>query len=573
MPGKWRSDNSPWVKGFLEAFSDPNVSELVTMCSAQSAKTQMVMVALFWAVAESPGPIQWVMAAADEAKEFARTRLIPEVLNCKPVAALLASEPGLTSIDFIGSAFLMTGANSKSKLQSNPKRYLFLDEVRNYPPGAYEMVRKRVRSFRNSKICTISTPDKTNDPVHRAYLDGNQQCWHFACPACGHEQQLHFRQFKWDKNETTRPEGRWDFDKLADTIRFECEKCAHPIKDTPSNRRMVCGGGWIAMNPDAPRNRVSFHWNAFLPPWVRWRDNVVEFITSYSVLKNGDHESYKSFINETLGEPWEDRLKEVTDFGALEHRRASYSLGEPTPDGWVPILSIDVQKDHYRYVCRAVGPLGASRLVAFGSVTATADDAELDALPGKLGVDAGNVCIDSGHAAARVYRICMRNGWKAFKGNDTEYFTAKINDADGHEKKVRRLWVLAYVDPALGMKSDGPRRPKPIKLFHWSNPGIKDVVAEWMAGLGPDWCIPNDDTEQMRDYISQVTAQRRVEQVDAKGTVRHVWMQTRRDNHYGDCEEMIAVAMLAKRLVGRSPGDPKPGKPAPASAEATGYED
>ena len=216
MPGKWRSDNSPWVREILEAFADPMVNELATMCSAQSAKTQTLLVALFWAVAESPGPIQWVMAAADEAKEFARTRLIPEVRQCKIVNDRLGGkEPGLTSIDFPGAAFLLTGANSKSKLQSNPKRYLFLDEVRNYPAGAYEMVKKRVRSFRNSKTCTISTPDKTNDHVHRAYLSGDQRTWHFACPACKHEQQLLFKNLKWDENETTRPEGQWNFATVA----------------------------------------------------------------------------------------------------------------------------------------------------------------------------------------------------------------------------------------------------------------------------------------------------------------------------------------------------------------------
>lgn len=572
MPGRWRSDNSPWVREVLEEFANPLVRELVVRCSAQSAKTQTLLVALFWAIKNAPGPVQWVMAAADEAKEFVRTRLNPEIRRCKPVNDLLGGrEPGLTSTDFPSAALWITGANSKSKLQSNPKRYLFLDEVRNYPRFAYEMVKKRVRSFRNSITCTISTPDRVGDQVDRAYLQGDQRCWHFACPKCGHEQQLAFKQLKWDENEITRPNGQWDFDKLAETIRFECSACSHPLPDTPVNRRLIYAGRWIRMNPRASESKVSFTWNALLPIWVRWRDVVEEFITSYAVLKLGDHEPYKTFINETLGEAWEDRLKEVTDFGALEHRRGNYSLGDPCPEGWTPIMAIDVQQDHYRFVVRAFGPLGASRLIAFGKVIATATDEELDALPAKYGVAPGDTVIDSGHAAARVYRICMRNKWKAFKGNDSEYFTAKVKDEHGNEKTVRRLWVLSYVDPTLGMKSTGPRRPKPIKLYHWSNPGVKDVVAEWMKGLGPDWTIPSDDSAEMRDYISQVTAQKRVEQINAKGEVRYVWIQTRKDNHYGDCEEMIGVAAMAKKLVGRPPARPRQAAAEPV--EESGFEE
>ena len=132
MPGKWRSDNSPWVREPMEVFANSGVNEISIMCAAQSSKTQTIMCLLMWSVSQDPGPIQWVMAAMDEAKVFARTRLLPTIAACPTVGALLGGvEPSLTEIPFPGAAFLLTGANSKSKLQSNPKRYLFLDEVRN----------------------------------------------------------------------------------------------------------------------------------------------------------------------------------------------------------------------------------------------------------------------------------------------------------------------------------------------------------------------------------------------------------------------------------------------------------
>jgi hypothetical protein len=41
--------------------------------------------------------------------------------------------------------------------------------------------------------------------------------WHFECPACHQLQPLKFEQLKWDSNDTTKPEGKWRFDVLADT--------------------------------------------------------------------------------------------------------------------------------------------------------------------------------------------------------------------------------------------------------------------------------------------------------------------------------------------------------------------
>ena len=554
MPGRWRSDNSPWVKEPMEVFADSGVNELAVMCAAQSSKTQTIMCCLMWAVSQDPGPMQWVMAAADEARGFARTRLLPTLRNCDAVNALLGDEePGLTEINFPGAAFLLTGANSRSKLQSNPKRYLFLDEVRNYPPGAYEMVRKRVRAFWNGKICTISTPDKADDHVHRAYLAGDRRQWHFECPHCGQLQTLVFRQLKWDENDVTRPGGRWDFDELAKTVRYECiGGCGRPIPDLPAHRKHIASRGrWVRTNVTAPSNKVSFQWSALLPPWVKWRDIVEEFISSYAVLKLGDFEPYKSFVNETLGEPWEDRLKEVTDFGALAHRRGVYTLSERGADGTVAfswpeeksrLLAVDVQKDHFRFVCRAFGPGGASRLVAFGRVDT---EAELAELPTKLGVPAYNVMLDSGHEAARVYRICSKQRWKAMKGTPHEYFPA----VDGEGKRIRRMWSLTHADPALGTPQQG--KVKPIRLYLWSNPAVKDMLAEWMNGLGPDWTIALDEGAAMRDYIRQVTAEQRVEKTDARGRVSYEWVQVRRDNHYWDCECMITVAAFIAKLVGQ----------------------
>ena len=142
----------------MEAFADNRIRELSIMCSAQSGKTQMVMILLAWAIAEDPGPAMWVQAAQDEAKTFAKTRLMPTLEACPPVAALFPEDrhsKTTLEINFASMPLVINGASSQSKLQSKPIRWLLLDEVRNYPPGAFEMVSKRTRAFWNGRKVLI----------------------------------------------------------------------------------------------------------------------------------------------------------------------------------------------------------------------------------------------------------------------------------------------------------------------------------------------------------------------------------------------------------------------------------
>ena len=173
MPGRWRSDNSPWVKEAMEAVADNRVSDIAIKCSAQSSKTQTFLNLACCCVSEDPGPAMWVMAAKDEAEAFVRDRVAPTFKNCRPVEAAKIRESKL-EFTFATMPFYFVGAGSPSKLQSKPIRWLFLDEVRNYSPGALDTVLKHTRAFWNSRRLIISTPDLENDSVDRAYKAGDQ---------------------------------------------------------------------------------------------------------------------------------------------------------------------------------------------------------------------------------------------------------------------------------------------------------------------------------------------------------------------------------------------------------------
>lgn len=542
FPGKFRSDTAPWTKQIMEDYANNTISDISVMCAAQSSKTQTIMILLAWSIAEDPGPAMWVLAANDEARTFCRTRLMPTLEMCEALKPLLPNERGgirSTEIDFASMPLVVNGANSKSKLQSKPIRWLLLDEVRNYPPGALDMVMKRTRAFWNSRTVIISTPDKQHDEVHQAFLAGNQNHYYVPCPKCSARFVMKWEQMKWDKDENTMPNGAWNFDRLAPTIRLECPHCQHRIYDRPQERwRLAKSGVWMPHNPDAPSNRTSYTWSAILPPWVKWRDLVEEFLQAHKSLTWHDHEKLKSFVNETLGEPWEDSMRDIRDYSWLEDRKAPYVFRSSWESEHRRFLTVDVQKDHLRALCRAWALGGASRLMDYCRI---ANWDELRDYIKDLRVSNEDVAVDTGYNASLVYQEIVRSDyqWKAMKGDSASAYS---------HNGVRHCWTSSLADPAIGTSDQG--KLKPVRLFLWSNPLTKDTLMQHMMGRAAPWEIPNDIGTE---YLDEITAEMREERVDAKGRVSYEWIQVRRDNHALDCECMNLVAALITRVAMTTP--------------------
>lgn len=544
--GLWSSALSPWAREVMEVFPDNEIKEISIMCAAQSAKTQTMICMICWALNEDPSTAMWVTSTNDEANYFFKTRLTPTLRTCKPLADQLQGRHSITKLEVSlpAASLIVTGSSSPSKLQAKPVRWLFLDEVRNYPQGALEMALKRTRAYWNSRTLVVSTADTENDAVHRAYLAGDQGKWAVPCPACSKFHLLLWDQIRYDSGEEMRDEdGNYDFDSIADTIRWACPACGHEGKDEPVLRRLFADGGkFISQNPKAPRGRRSFHWNALLPTWVRWRDLVEEWVLAQHAMRRGDISPLKDFINESLGEPWEDRLGVVEESDALLQRRGEYQIGEDWDEEVVRFMGVDKQAKggtHYWWCIRAFANEGAeSRLIDYGKVYS---ETELLEIAESHKVQSRFCLMDCGYDYSTVLKFCHTNGWRPFRGDAQKQFRAK----DESGRVVRQIWssTSAYVD--FGTKAH--RLKRSLRIYLWSNPSVKDLLQELIMGMVGKWTLPQDVDSA---YVKQLTAEVRVEMKDAKGRVGYEWRKIRKDDHLRDCESMIIVAALATRKLG-----------------------
>jgi len=542
---RWSSEDAIFVRQIMEDLADEGVNEITCICSAQSAKTLTMLASLAWIIAEDPGPILWVTSNVQEAKKFAKSRLLPLLERCAPVAAKLPvgrSHKMTCELYFPGAPLIICGAESEASLQSTPFRYVFLDEARSYPPGAIEMVSQRFASYtHNWKKFIFTTPAKEGDAVHQSFLAGDQRHWLVPCPECAHEHEMEWGDdttkggLHWDKSPDTYDEerGQYRFDALQETIRYDCwnPECTHRWTDTPEDRKYISSHGrWVARNTNAPSNSRSYTWSALLPWWRGWRTQVRQFILANKALEWTDYVPLQSHMNETRGQVWTDKLKFANDEKYFGKRKASYKSLEKWEHEVRRFMSVDVQGKggrHFYYVIRAWGLMGRSRLISHGIAYSWEELAQV-ALTHTVSPD--NVVIDSGAWAPEVYKAVVSSGyrWKAFKADDKDSFRS-----DG----LAWLYSKTAADPAIGTNQQGKVRP--IDLYMWAKYGVRDRLYAFLHGTIGDWQVFDDVAEE---YILQVCTWDQRTRQNRYGTEYQEWYQKRPDDHYCDCEQMQVVA-------------------------------
>lgn len=568
---KWDSSQSIFLRQITEDFKNPAVNEITCMCSAQSAKTETLIALLLWAIAEDPGPILWVTTNQGEARKIARMRIMPAIDMCAPVITKVPDgryDRTTTTIYFPGAPLVICGADSPANLQSTPYRYIFLDEVRSWKPGAVQMVSKRTRSFPHSyKKVVVSTPSVANDQMHRFYLAGSQNQWHCKCPDCKAEFALDWGDrksaggLKWDENDETVKDGKIVFDRLLETVRYKCPGCAKEWRDNPKDRKLLSNSGkWVSQNRKHAKNVRSYQWNALLPWWPSWTDQVKEYHEAMAAFRIGAFQPLKDHYNETRGQVWTDEFRFAKDLGTIDERVGDYDITafqamaaaiEPSPmrrvrftvDGFEVsriIMTNDVQGKggrHFWSVIRAWGPTGRSRRLASAKLYTIV---EINQMAREWGVSPDDIVIDAAHWATEVYGYVLQSEcrWKAFRGDHREFFTEA-----SPEGPVKSITNVSWVDPAQGTRDEG--RFGNIPLYHFSKPSTCDLLDSYLYGIIPGWEIDKGADEV---YRLQVMAYYRHISVDKNGNEKFEW-RSKREEHLADCERMqIAAAKLTGLL-------------------------
>lgn len=545
-PGRWRTSRTEYLRGVMDAFTDPTVRKVVVTKAAQVGYTEVLNNVVGYFIDRDPSSIMVIQPSIQMGETWSKKRLAP-MLRDTPCLRGKVKDPKSRDSDntilekgFPGGYLTIVGANAPSGLASRPIRVVLADEVDRYPPSAgtegdpLTLGAKRQASFWNRKTLVGSTPvDKGTSVVEREYLASDMRRFYVPCPYCEHAQVLHWRGVVWDRDENG--------DHRPETARYLCEECGALWTDA-ERWRAIGRGEWRSTRPF--NGTAGFHIPGFLSPWLTLREIVQDFLDSRPYPSK-----FKTFVNTVWGEPWEER-GERSDPATLRERVEAYSATSLPEDVKIVTAGVDHQDDRLEVTFVGWGEGEEAWVISHhvlpGEVgEPTVWNYDLDALLQRrfrteLGRElvARAVCIDSGgHHGNMVHAFCRR-------------------------RRGRRIYATK------GM-ANTPRGAVPI----WSNTTLRTKNAgDRLYGVGVDTAkddlsarlrlVPRDGERVANavhfpmeglsaDYFEQLTSEQAVTELNKDGRPVRRWKlkpgQTR--NEALDCFILAYAALLSLQHV------------------------
>lgn len=517
MPGPWRTDHTPYLRGVMDEFNNYETEEIIFVKPTQVGGTECLQNMVGYIIQQDPAPTMIVYPTDKLAESISENRLQP-MLKASPGlrSKFIESDSSKLELQFDGMYLTLAGSNSPSSLASKAIRYLFLDEVDKYPGASKKeadpisLARERTKTFHNRKIFITSTPTLRDGHIWKAKEEADIEKHYFVpCPHCREYIELALKQIRFPKGENLSYTDRAEF------ATYVCQECGCIITDRDKPDMLKLGEWRIVKENTKFARKVAFWMNTLYSPFVRFSEIAREFLESH-----GDPDKLQNFANSWLAEPWED-TKLKTDADLVLERQTD--VEEFIVPEWAKVLTagVDVQETCFYWSIRAWGDYFTSQNIAHGQAYSFQEVERIMNLsylmPDSTPLVVALALIDSGNDTDRVYDFCANNSEWALpsKGASntmlTHYKLSKVNKADSRAYGMNLVLVDTgkYKDMIAGrMRKD-------------------NGSGSWMVYQGCD-----------EDYANQVTAEHKVNVKIGAGKSRLEWVpkSSHVDNHYLDCE-------------------------------------
>lgn len=368
VTGPWDTGLVPFAREWMKNISPRSpVQRMALMTSRQMAKTDGV--GLNWigyTLACGSGPMYCVQPSIDLAKLFRKQRITPMIDACQVLRERLGaargrdSENTLLLLGFPGGVLRLGGANSSASLRMTA-RNIFGDEIDEWPEDVDEhgdplaILEAGAANFPNRKIALAGNPGvKDRSRTEKEYLKGDQRRYVVRCPLCDHADYLTWQGVDWfGANKGTHHFITWEKPVPAGEMPVAwmvCGQCGGRV-DEFHKEAMLAGGEWVPMAVGDGLTRSYQISSLYSPPGFRtWSECVHEFLGA-----KDNPNLLRSFVNNVLGEPFEDRSEKVQVSDLLDKKRHE-DYGAEVPDGvGVLVAGTDTQADRLIHLVLGFG--------------------------------------------------------------------------------------------------------------------------------------------------------------------------------------------------------------------------
>lgn len=509
-PGPYRMERTPFLEEIADCLSPSSpVERVVLMKSTQIGASELGFNWIGFVAHIAPGPMMMVQPTTELAEKVSKQRISSMIAETPVLQKVFGPEKSRTAgqtvllKEFKGGVLSITGANSAVGLRSMPVKFLFCDEVSAYPADLDDegdpvsLAEERTSTFSGrKKIFLTSTPKmKGFCRIELEYEGSDQRRYMVPCPHCGTCDWLKWRNLKWDNDDPM-------------TTRYVCEHCQgevfeHHKTEMFRNKRMGGNAEWVPTAPGNGRTQ-GYHLSALYSPvgWKSWASLVEKFLKA-----KGDAPLLKSFVNNTLGETWEDEYAARVGAGALRDRVEIYEPGVAPKGVLFVTAGVDIQDNRFAVTVDGWGKDEENWTISHQEVMGNPAQPEFwtqlenvlsQPIAHELAADLKlrAVCIDSGgHFTHEVYQFCRRNrhrSWLAVKGQ-----SQKGKPAIGKASKVDVNWK-------------GQVLKHGAEVFPVGTDTIKDVIYSRLKHNQPGPGYLHFHAGLPEDYFDQLTAEKQV---------------------------------------------------------------
>ena len=531
--GRWEA--YPFQLGIMDWMSDDRISELSVKKSKRVGYTKMLGAFMAYNACHRRRKLALWQPTDDDRDSFVKSEVDPMLRDVRafdPVKLASAGEDTLKLKQFVGSVWHLLGGKAARAYRRITVAVVLLDELDGFDQQIEKssdpvtLARGRLEGAPFPKLIAGSTPriKGLSHTDHRYSQAGAQMAYHITCPHCGAEHPL-----LWTERRS-RHGLKWNPDDPTD-VWHSCPHCDRAITQA-DYLRLARTGQWVDLNgryrygrdriwrdsdgaPCQPPDHVGAHvWTAYSPQRA-WTDIIREFREAYAKQKSGDPGPMQGFVNETLGDVWE-QAGEKLESNELRTRAEPYKLRKVPMGGLILVAGVDVQDNRFEIVVWAIGrgfemwPIDYVVLRANPGLAADWD--KLDAYLStrfpheggqRLSIDA--VAVDSGgHFTHFVYQFAAARAARRI-------FAIRGEPRDG--QPIVAGSSLVDINAAGKIIKGG------VRLWRVGTDTAKDLLFARFKVDRPGPGYVHFSSELPGDFYEQITNEHRVEQVTSRGKV------------------------------------------------------
>lgn len=548
--GPYKSEITPYMRGPMDAFTDPEVEEIDVMGGRQISKSTAIQNMIGYTIDQDPGPSAYVVPNENDAGERSKEIFKPMVTLSPKLKRHTTGRPrdlmgNYFSFDRMTLYFIWAG--SPAELAQRAIRYLYIDEPDKYPAfngkdsTSIGQVEHCTDTYWDSKIVRMCTPTTTDGAMWLSYSKSNMCRYYCPCPHCGEYSFWIFGQLKLPK--TLR-----DPNKIIETgdVWYECKFCGTRIYEDSKNELVAAGidipegqsidaDGNIKGRAKRSKRHSGFHYSQLVSPFPRatWPRIMADWFKA-NTAEGFAQGKLMDFFNLRMGEPYRETAKKLK---AAEVRKLTGGFDKATvpADTKILVAGADYHKSRTRgivridYEIRGFSYNQKNYVIDSGNVPSfeKLDEAILlktfpwckgseVAGQGELAVMA--LFIDSGYEPDDVYDYCRRHPGLAIPtkgepGPRTKPVTASDLEAatqrrlSYYKRRKYRGMQLMIIDTSFFKN----------QVTSWAEPRLDEagkIIADALTSFYDQ--IPSY-------YFTEFTNEQKVRVTDRRGNVRWVW--------------------------------------------------